>query len=120
MITALAVYVALWIATAVWGPAAMAARQRGYEDAYYGGMGVNPEERGSRLHKFVVPAPFVILAEWEAGSTAGRSSSYSRGDQWGIWLPGRFWVVRDRMTLVACGIIPPAEPPSTPSTLNKP
>jgi len=114
MIAALGVYVALWIATAVWGPAAMTARQRGYEDAYYGSMGVDPKEHRSRLHEFVVPAPFVVLAEWEAGSTTGGPSSYSRGDQWGVWLPGRFWVVRDGMSLVACGIIPPAEPGGAP------
>jgi hypothetical protein len=114
VIAILAVYVALWIATAVWGPAAMVARQRGSEDAYSGSMGLDPEERRKRLHEFVVPAPFVVLAEWESGSTARPRSNYSQGDQWGVWLPGRFWVVRDRMTLVACGIMPPAEPGGAP------
>jgi hypothetical protein len=105
----LGVYVVLWTVTAIWGPAAMVARQRGYEDTYYGAMRVDPEERRSRLHGFVVPVPFVVLAEWEAGNSDGRQSSYSHGDQWGVWLPGWFWVVRHRATLIACGIVPITE-----------
>lgn len=96
-------YAVLWAVTAIWGPAAMVARQRAYEDDYYGSMRVNPEEHRTRLHNFSVPAPFVVMASWDAGGAAAGRTSYSRGDQWGYWLPGRFWVVRNRMTLVACG-----------------
>ena len=78
-------------------------QQRAYEDAYYGGMGVDAESNRTRLHGFVVPVPFVVLADWDAGGPRSGRVSYSEGGHRGIWLPGRYRVVRHRMTLVACG-----------------
>jgi len=102
-LVAVGVYLALWAATVVWGPGAAAARQRAYEDAYYGGMGADVESHRTRLHGFVVPAPFVVIADWDAGGPRSGRVDYSEGDHWGVWVPGRYWVIRDRMKLVACG-----------------
>lgn len=100
---ALAVYVILWAATAVGGPAAAQAHQRAYEDAYYGGMGADVEAHRTRLHGFVVPFPFVVTADWDAGGPRVNRVDYSEGDHRGVWVPGRYWIVRHRMLLVGCG-----------------
>ena len=97
------VYSVLWAATAVWGPAAAGRWDREQQQAHYGSMGVDPEQYGRRLGGFAVPAPFMVMAEWEHSGPRVGQFGYSRGELWGWWLPGRFWVVRDRMTMVACG-----------------
>jgi hypothetical protein len=66
-------------------------------------MGVDPEQHGRWLRGFMVPAPFVVMAAWEHGGPRIGRVDYAEGDLWGWWLPGGFWVVRDRMTLVDCG-----------------
>ena len=119
-LAALGVYLALWAATVACGPAAAAERQRAYEDAYYGGMGADVEANRTRLHGFVVPCPFLVLADWDAGGPPVKRVDYSKGYHRGVWVPGRYWVVSHRMTLVACGIVPPAEPPAVPPAVPDP
>ena len=98
------VYVLLWVATAIWGPTAMAAHQRATENANDPRSGVRyPEDERKRLHDFVVPAPFVVMANWEYGGEAVGQMDFSRGKMWGLWLPVKFWVVQDHATMHGCG-----------------
>ena len=97
------VYVLLWVATALWGPTAMAAHQRATEEARDQSGKPYPEDKRTRLRDFMVPAPFVVMANWEYGGEPVGMMDVSRGYQWGIWLPGKFWVVQDQATMVGCG-----------------
>jgi hypothetical protein len=95
------VYVLLWAVTMIWGPASANAEDIQRQQNYYGSMGADPEVHGRRLTRFTVPAPFVVMAEWEHGNT--NRAPYSKGSLWGFWFPDIFWIVEDRMWFVACG-----------------
>ena len=97
------VYVLLWVATAIWGPTAMAAHQRATEETREQSVVPYPENERTRLHDFVVPAPFVVMANWEYGGEAVGQMDFSRGKMWGLWLPVKFWVVQDHATMHGCG-----------------
>jgi len=98
---ALGAYAVLWAATAVWGPAAMEAQQRARDDDYRAQQPY-PDEP-VRFRHVRVPAPFVVMAEWYCIGHPHSLMRYAKGDRWGVWLPGRLWVVRDWNKEIGCG-----------------
>ena len=66
-------------------------------------MSTDVESNRTRLYGFVVPCPFVVTADWDAGGPRLKQVDYSGGYHRGVWVPGHYWVVRHSMLFVACG-----------------